>query len=53
MGKAPWKRAFEKGLERDVVIWWVEKERTFHAESGTSAEARGSFQACKSQTENM
>lgn len=34
MGKAPWKRAFEKGLERDVVIWWVEKERTFHAESG-------------------
>lgn len=37
MGKAPWKRAFEKGLERDVVIWWVEKERTFHAESGTSA----------------
>lgn len=46
-------KSFEKGLERDVVIWWVEKERTFHAKSGTSAEARGSFQACKSQTENM
>lgn len=36
MGKAPRKRAFEKGLERDVVIWWGENERTFHAESGTS-----------------
>lgn len=36
-GKAPWKRAFEKGLERDVVTCWVAKERTFHAESGISA----------------
>jgi hypothetical protein len=40
-GKAQWKRAFEGGLERNIVIWWGERKDDPQKGKYVSAEARG------------